>query len=327
MKTLATLVMVLGMVATALAQDEVATDLVALQKRFAPVIVQNCHGRADYITRFDFDGNWNGDDNWENFEKASRLPASVYTSAIESTTHVFLSYYLFHPRDWLPVSLPLVSHENDFEGVLVVVEKPAMRVTHVETFAHYFLHRYAPDRNEAGGQTDGLVRFEGEHPIVRVEAYKHGVYAYQDASLANAAGVIYRYTGTASEPRDKNDKNCGYDFVSIESSFWARRNEVGRDKIYAKTATFAMGTFGTNFNGTSYANDRAAAPWSWADKRDRGLAQGDWFFDPALAMQVHFPARKAAFSREYLVNPYLHGGATARDVTRSQRFEQLASLD
>lgn len=200
-------------------------------------------------------------------------------------------------------------------------------MTHVETFAHYYLHRYAVDRANAGGATDGLVRFEGEHPIVRVEGYKHGIYAYQEPSLTSAKGVIYRYKGVAGEPKSKDDKDVGYDFTTIESTFWARRNEVGRDKVFSKTDAFAMGVCGTNFNGTRFANDRAAAPWTWLDKRDKGLAKGDWFFDPALAMQVHYPAKKAAFSREYLVNPFLFAGATARETSRAQKFALLASAE
>lgn len=300
------------------------TDLVALQKRFAPVIIQGCHGRADYFTRFDFDGNWNGDDNWENFEKVSALPAVVYTSAIESKSHVFLTYSLFHPRDWLPVNLPLVNHENDLEGVLVVVEKGAEpRVQVVETFAHYNIYRYAADPAQAGGKVHGQVRFEGEHPIVVVEAYKHGIHAYQEASLASAKGVIYRYKGVAGQPRGHDDKDVSYDFVTVESSFWAHRAEVGRDKAFAGTCTYAVGTFGSMLNGTKYANNRASPPWHWLDGSDKGLARGDWFFDPGLAMQVHYPAQKARFSREYMVHPFLFQGATARDEARARTFAAL----
>ena len=44
--------------------------------------------QGDYITRFDYDGNWAGRDNWDNMQY-SRLPAYVYYSVIETTSHWF----------------------------------------------------------------------------------------------------------------------------------------------------------------------------------------------------------------------------------------------
>ena len=54
---------------------------------------------ADYITKFDFDVNWQADDNWDNLMKHPLL-ARVYFSVVETCTHWFVVYGFFHPRDW-----------------------------------------------------------------------------------------------------------------------------------------------------------------------------------------------------------------------------------
>ncbi len=149
-------------------------------ERFAPVFRQALgdHPRADYLTNFDFDGDWRGDNNWKNADDPRfRLRAYVYFAASETATHFYAHYAVFHPRDYKGGSMtgPLLSgairegvrrggkydptglsseavlaHENDMEGCLVVAEKegedPARaRVILVETLAHDRFLKYAPE--------------------------------------------------------------------------------------------------------------------------------------------------------------------------------------
>ena len=82
----------------------------------------------DYIVRFDFDGDWNGRNNADNLrdalEKGFDLRAYVYYAAQETDFYYYLHYAYFHPRDPKPVG----GHENDVEGVMVVVQKSDARV-------------------------------------------------------------------------------------------------------------------------------------------------------------------------------------------------------
>ncbi|MGH2362530.1 MAG: hypothetical protein ACRDGM_18550, partial [bacterium] len=56
--------------------------------------------RADYVTRFNYDGNnMTATDNWENLNKFP-LAAYAYYSVVETCTHWFIVYGFFHPRDW-----------------------------------------------------------------------------------------------------------------------------------------------------------------------------------------------------------------------------------
>lgn len=113
---------------------------------WAPVILQdtddgawtlgqpeNADGAADFITRFDYDGNWNAWDNWTNLS-TPQLKAYVYTSIAETQDFWLVTYEFFHPRDWChgqnqPVpSVPCKFefegyHENDMEGVLFLIRK------------------------------------------------------------------------------------------------------------------------------------------------------------------------------------------------------------
>ncbi|MGH9754640.1 MAG: hypothetical protein ACREA2_17830, partial [Blastocatellia bacterium] len=80
--------------------------------------------RGDFIARFDFDGDWNGLNNWANFAK--RPPADrnkdtmarafMYYSVVETETHYFINYCAFHAQDREPRCTDVECHENDLEG-------------------------------------------------------------------------------------------------------------------------------------------------------------------------------------------------------------------
>src|SRR5215218_536847 len=144
---------------------------------FAPVFYQGLgdNARADYITNFDFDGDWRGDNNWANADdKRFKMRAYVYYAVSETPTHFFVHYALFHPRDYKggnaggailseaikegvrrggrydPTGLSaeaVLAHENDMEGCLVAAAKSgedpkSARVVYVETLGHDRFQKY-----------------------------------------------------------------------------------------------------------------------------------------------------------------------------------------
>ncbi|NOT43027.1 MAG: hypothetical protein HOP14_00305 [Acidobacteria bacterium] len=183
----------------------------AIAARFAPVFLQGFVGaeRFDYITAFDFDGDWVGDNNWQNAADIRYpLKATVYYAVSETATHYFIHYAVFHPRDYkggaltgallsqavrsgaqaserlreVPLANDLVlAHENDLEGCLVVVRKgPAglasAATVFVETLAH---NRYLPYAPRPLVQSDvGFVALEDERPVLYIEPKGHGIEAY-----------------------------------------------------------------------------------------------------------------------------------------------------
>ena len=120
-----------------------------LAKRYAPIFFQDinqgdgANGVSDFPMRFNYDTDWIGDNNWENFSNVKSwekngqigpggansggydLRAHVYYSVVETEKNWFITYAVFHPRDWSNAALlfGLDEHENDLEGALVVVEK------------------------------------------------------------------------------------------------------------------------------------------------------------------------------------------------------------
>ena len=67
---------------------------------------------ADYITTFDFDGDWDGANNWKN-QPAYPLQAYIYYWTMETDTHWFIGYADFNPRDWTDFTPFETQHKND----------------------------------------------------------------------------------------------------------------------------------------------------------------------------------------------------------------------
>jgi hypothetical protein len=107
-----------------------AVTLLDLAQHWAPVIYQDVYqtggtgvsGKSDFMTRFDFDGNWNGRDNWDNLPSRA-TPAHLYYKVSESSSHYFIYYMAYHPRDWCHGLCE--EHEHDGEGAVVLVRKNA----------------------------------------------------------------------------------------------------------------------------------------------------------------------------------------------------------
>ncbi|MBI3949182.1 MAG: hypothetical protein HY314_01825 [Acidobacteria bacterium] len=238
---------------------------------FAPIIHQGLNGspRFDYITNFDFDGDWRGDNNWENADnKSYPLRAYVYYSVIETDTHYYVHYAVFHPRDYkgglfqswllaeamrraqeqLKGNLPpeaedlALSHENDMEGCLVVAEKRGESlddaiVVYVETMAHNNFNQYrAPNEPTSIGY---VVPVEGSHPVLFCEPQGHGLFAYtgrpNQLKDATRGVLIYHYTGRPEDPEPAKDKKVGYRLVPLYGTLW-QRARTGANETYGESA-------------------------------------------------------------------------------------------
>jgi hypothetical protein len=234
--------------------------------RFAPIFQQGLGDTPgiDYITNFDFDGDLKGDNNWNNaVDSRFAHLAWVYFSVCETTTHYFIHYAAFHPRDYKggvkrgvvlsdilreaakyggkydPTGISddaVLAHENDLEGCLVVVEKGRgsdplgnARVVAVETLSHNRFLKYRPA--DVAGSGDS-VRMEGNRPVLFVEPRGHGIEAFRDtpSQLKNSAkGILrYEYAGIAEDPAQRRGATVGYDLEPISKTLWkAAQTGVG----------------------------------------------------------------------------------------------------
>jgi len=320
-------------------ESEPSTDDRA--RYFAPIVYQHTNDpRKDFITRFDFDGNWNSDDNSDHFDDFP-LPAYVYYSAIESRSHYFFGYFFYHPLDYTKLTGPACgffnrvgAHENDLEGVQLVVEKDGTRfgkLVAMETLAHDIFYQLENDtrirdKREADGPVediDGHIEIEsdetGQHPMVYIECLGHGVWGYRHNGKEMGPDdtyVIYRPGEKAEEPSHKNDHDVSYELIDVfhqTDGLWVQRDRFGDVdvKTYSAPQPFWDGfRYDRNLGSAFYSSGgvNARPPWGWQAK---GTRRGDWFFAPAFSFKRHLdiPGLEGE-NLEYVRNPYLKPGGT-----------------
>lgn len=247
----------------------------AIAARFAPVFFQALgeNPRSDYITNFDFDGDWRGDNNWANAgDKKFPLRAFIYYAVSETKTHYFIHYAVFHPRDYKggeqwgrllsdlirqgakiagdrdPTDMladATVAHENDMEGVLVVAEKSGndlekARLRYVETLAHNRFYLYAVEPAAAGV---GPIKAENDQAWLYIEPRGHGIYSYsgEPAQTEEKKLLTYRFAGKADDPETSGSESIGYDLVPISTTLWQKaRASVKAGPTYGRVYDYSV---------------------------------------------------------------------------------------
>jgi hypothetical protein len=323
--------------------------------RYAPEfrqLVDPRHPRFDYLTCFDFDGNWRGDDNWRNAANPEiPLPAYVYAAVSETRTHFFIHYVYFHPRDWkgnwltnstfqtakflgrlllfprkLGLEMLALAHENDLQGVLVVVKREDAygiegRTVLVEAFSHHRFHTYIPLGRETEFVNEAKpVQVQQERPVLFIESRGHGVQPSLEPRRGQSI-LAYTYRGVAETPFQGSNGPIGYDLLLLYDTLWqqALRSEptnrvFSRFQLYDKfeLADFFDGDrqrVGTALRGRKRGLNRALAPWAWNNNGVRG----QWFFDPARNIALRHQPR-GDFDTRYLFTRFL-ALATPADST------------
>jgi len=278
----------------------------ALAQHYAPVIYHGTASDQDFLTRANFDGDWISNNNWEN-QPTGDLSAYVYYSVVETETHWFVFYSLFHPRDYEkhPCSEG-GCHENDLESVQMVVLKDGTPFGHLqamETLAHNHIYLYPADETVTGGylEPDGRVQWKDEHPVIYVEPYGHGIHG-KPINLGEHH-LIYRVGEKAQRPASL-DGEATYRLIPIYDTLWQRRHSIGDGKTFDRKFFYGPNVLPAAFDGDTYGFDKANTPWGYDQARGRKLHRGDWFLDPAKALAFHATLPEP-FSRRYVSNPYL----------------------
>lgn len=307
-----------------------------LAEYWAPMLAQETwfDPKADYPTRFDYDGDWHGDNNWDSLEEGTSQ-AYVYYAAMETSTHWFLIYNVFHPRDYSDKCVAGSCHENDNEGLILTILKDGSRYGRLqvmETLAHNNVYSFTADRRirPAAHSIDGPIEFYQEHhPVVFIESGGHGIYGTRSTharyDVANdrfttGTGATFIYKGVAERPRHPNDRLVGYDLLPIQSEWWAKasRDSGWTERTFDAFFTYrpvggrpgaAFAEIGGAFYGRKFGVNMAKPFWGWHDNRTRKrniVAVGQWGLDPAYAVSRHlsFPSDQP-FSLDYVFNPYL----------------------
>ncbi|MBB5959381.1 hypothetical protein FHS29_006002 [Saccharothrix tamanrassetensis] len=304
-KAAASLIAAVALTVLVATPAKAATDA-ELAFHWAPIHYQDTDSSdydADYLSTVDFDGEWNTLNNWESQDDSlSRLTGAAYYSVVETSTHWFITYSFYHPRDWedFPDPFEQFTHENDMEGVLATVRRDGSafgRLEAVVTVAHSDFYSYVPAGSTfTGGREnlDGTLPVQGGRPVTRQEAKGHGIYAWNGAEFPGGDGVVYVPSGTGEVPSGGNDRSVGYRLVDTFAAggLWARRSD---------STTFAG--WGT-LRGDNGKNNAANTAWGWDDGNDGSdLPRGLPATDPAHLVSVYF-ANRGEFSLTYTRNAY-----------------------
>jgi hypothetical protein len=299
---------------SALTNDEVYRDLAM---HWAPQIYQDTDStdyKSDYITNFNFDGDYNGKNNWESLDSFTTVPAHVYYSVSETLTHYFIGYYIFHPRDWHEF-LDADRHENDMEGVVLAVQKGTGYGTLIamETKAHKDQYQYAAASGITGDtdDVDGTVELAStSHPKIFVEAKGHGIYGCDSrcSSAPGGDGIVYVVGDTAESPSSGSGNwsgTYGYRLIAMDSDGTLDGNEGLWHRRYSICDTCTFGTWG-KFRGDTYGTNSADAPWRWDDSDDGQSYGGDTICNPAIQFDIHFNGTPfdSNFSQDYVNHVY-----------------------
>jgi len=309
---LASLLVSCGPGAPAIAPSPAATQAPAnhadLARHYAPVIYQGAATDQDYITAVDMDGDWIGNNNWEN-QPIGEVAAHVYNSVIETESHWFLFYSLFHPRDYTdePCEESDGCHENDMESLQVVVAKDGTaygRPVALLTLAHSHIYLYPIGDSVKKGslRLQSQAHLEDGHPIVWVETFGHGIYGKPQILVPGT--IIYRVGDEARIPGGLEDDDVRYELVSIYDTLWQHRTEIGSGQLFDQPFDYQGRTLPASFDGVDWGEDKANAPWGYNQEIGETLFRGDFFLDPAKALAT-FATIEGGLSRTYVSNPFL----------------------
>jgi len=291
-----------------------------LALRWAPIHHQDVErggrhaldGAADYVTSFDFDGDHEARNNWENCgNRRFPLAAHAYFSVTETRSHWFVTYAFFHPRDWSNRLLE-TEHENDAEGVLLAVERDASRFGTLRaavTVVHDDFYSYVPlgspwrsGQEDVDGQLS-LQPYEGElHPVTAQQAETHALKAWPYYSIRREGVVYYPSLTQAEVPASPNDRHVLYRLHDLleAGGLWQRRADQG---LFSSFGSFAGNVAGGCGVGALWCGRNAAhAPWAWND-HDDAVPSGAMASDPALLMTRYFETPQR-ISRSYRFNPF-----------------------
>lgn len=315
-----------------------------LAEHYAPVLAQETwfQPKSDYPVRFDYDGDWDGGNNWKNMEEGSSQ-AYVHYAVMETATHWFLIYNIFHARDYSDKCVAGSCHENDNEGLILTVAKDGGeygRLLAMETLAHNNVYSFTTDRSVRSGvhNIDGRIEFyEDHHPVVFIESGGHGVYGttssharydVRNDNFTAGTGITFVYKGVAERPKHANDRLVGYELLPIYYEWWLKTDRDGgwRQRTFDEHFPYQpvggrpgvpFGAIGGSFWGREQGSNKAKPFWGWHDNRTkkRGvLGVGQWGLDPAYAVSqnLRFPGK---FSTDYVFNPYLQIASAGAPTT------------
>jgi hypothetical protein len=265
-------------------------------------------GRADQITRVDFDGDFRASNNWENASRFG-MPGAVYQSVVETSSHWFIVFMFYHARDWA-MSLLDTEHENDSEGMLLAIARDGSqfgRLKAAVTVAHSHFYSFLPkgsDWSAARESVDGVLELgQDGRPITTQAAQGHPFKAWSGG--VGEHRIVYHPTRAADcPPPQRNADRAPYVLLDLfqAGGLWDLRADRA---LFASFGSFSGdGAGGCGSGGILCTINAANAPWGWDDGDDGAVRRGDIAMDPVKLVSHYFRIPEPV-SRSYTYNPYL----------------------
>lgn len=219
---------------------------------------QSKSGSADWITRVNFDGDWNAKNNWENMpgkrnDGVNNLYAQIYYNVAVTQSHYYVLYSAYHPRDWtdIPGLCQKDSHENDMEGVLISAVRNSDgsygEVERLVTKFHTGVKKY--------WRTGVSWYFKNQRPEIFLEAKGHGMRRFYESDKDGTYIKYYPSPNIANEPDTEiKAQILTYTLESAEV-LWDRRYNTS---LFASNRKAFVGDNGSGSN-------KASAPWGWEE--------------------------------------------------------------
>lgn len=329
-------------------KEQLNSQQLEVVNKYAPIVFQNTNKKAnpeawDFLTSFDFDGDMRANNNEENLRsKKYQLPATMYYSLIESNTHYFITYSLYHPLDWdtLPAVIPYTWHENDMENIQVVVRKQnndlVEKVVMMATQAHLDTElcteidsvikssgiKTVNDKNLVL-LTDNLEP-NGTHPAIFTESGGHGIHNIKAVSekfsqmlppKIKEGFTFIPSKDNTGEIYSANQSKYNYQLKSTYDTLWSyyvNKANIGKDKLVSGAFNYKDDDINYQDIPRFFNSDRVSGP----GKSDAGILPfafsysltskdlGSIFFNPAKKYAQTLKIR-GQWSKDYVYNPYI----------------------
>jgi len=273
----------------------------------------------------------------EEDEETYVIPAKIYYSVCETSTHYFLIYAVYHIIDWWKRGRPfdpinlfrdlLDEHIHDMEGALLVITKqPRRLVDGVVTVAHNNFYLYTEPMTPRGinnaqhafphsslriakfnETVDGHIWLDKSTRRVNLYIQSRGHGTYGDHKRWGGGDQIWYYypageenkPGTLDKNEKGNTKTVAYELVDIFAPGGLWEHRFNKNVFLQKKS----GKWGFVYKRKGRLEGGSAnPPWSWNDHNDISPV-GEIASDPARFI-TRYAQGWGPVSTHYIHNPY-----------------------
>jgi ricin-type beta-trefoil lectin protein len=276
-------------------------------------------GQADFVVPYDYDHDENSHNNWDNLGAGWPLFGAAYAAVSESSSHYFIYYTFYHPRDWTNNTFGGDEHENDMEGLVMLVRKDGSQFGSLDAVitTEDDWHTYTANPRVVGGETITTESWGGrQHPMTYQVYEGHGIRGCTSPNCGRSStdDVIKYRPIDPSQPSEippvpvpRLITPVGYHLLDMRSMMLAHR--------FDKPTFISPSTLGGDASGgceggigASCTLDSANGIWSFKPDFGPSGTNNGTGEDPATVFNAlfRFTGGLTPPTGDYLTNKFLH---------------------